>query len=107
MACCVRRGTLVSVDGFARLPRDYGAARIVGDTRFAFFAGENNRCFLPQSQRASFAHFDAFRPGYHSLHVVPGYGHLDMFLGEQAARDVFPLMLSELATAPRSLARAG
>jgi hypothetical protein len=28
--------------------------------------------------------------------VLPGYGHLDVFIGKDAARDVFPLMLEEL-----------
>jgi hypothetical protein len=29
--------------------------------------------------------------------VLPGYGHLDVFFGERAHADVFPLMLQELA----------
>jgi hypothetical protein len=29
--------------------------------------------------------------------VLPGYGHLDPFLGERADRDVFPLILEELS----------
>ena len=32
-----------------------------------------------------------------SLHVVPDYGHLDMFIGEAPHRDVFPQILQELA----------
>jgi len=28
---------------------------------------------------------------------LPGYSHLDVFMGKNAARDVFPLMLKELA----------
>jgi len=66
------------------------------DARFAFFAGKQNICFLPTSQERTFRFFDERRPGYHSLVELPGYGHLDVFMGKQAARDVFPLMLAEL-----------
>lgn len=107
MARCVRHGSLVAVEGLDSLPRDFAARSYRGDARIAFFTGEDNRCFLPESQRASFAYFDALRPGFHSLHVLPGYGHLDLFLGENAARDVFPLMLDALAAGARPLAAAG
>lgn len=106
MARCVRHGSLVSVEGLDGLPADFAQRSYRGGARFAFFAGEDNLCFLPESQRASFAYFDELRPGFHSLHVLPRYGHLDLFLGEHAARDVFPLMLDELASRARQLAAA-
>jgi hypothetical protein len=28
--------------------------------------------------------------------VFDGYGHLDMFMGQHAARDIFPTIVSEL-----------
>ena len=62
----------------------------------AFFAGEENRCFLPASQERTFRYFDGVRPSYHSLHVIPDYAHLDVFIGKNAARDVFPAMIGEL-----------
>ena len=66
------------------------------DARFAFFAGRENLCFLPQSQVRTYKYFNAQRPDYHSLHVIPNYSHLDIFMGQNASRDVFPLMLAEL-----------
>jgi hypothetical protein len=30
------------------------------------------------------------------LQVLPGYGHLDVFIGKNAANDVFPIILEEL-----------
>lgn len=96
IALCISRGHLVSVAGKKELPRDFVAGPPQTDARFAFFAGASNRCFLPESQVRSFEYFDAQRKGYHSLHVLPGYGHLDVFLGQNAERDVFPLMLTEL-----------
>ena len=28
--------------------------------------------------------------------ILPRYGHLDVFIGKNSARDVFPLLISEL-----------
>lgn len=96
MSECVRRGHLVSVSHLDRLPRDYTAEPPRTDARFVLFAGEDNLCFLPDSQERSFDFFDTHRPGQHALHVVPGYGHLDMFMGQNAAQDVFPQIMEEL-----------
>lgn len=92
----VRAGHLLPVDDFPSLPRDFAEREPRTDARWVLFAGAENRCFLPESQRRSFEHLERFRPGYHALHVVPGYGHLDMFMGQDASRDVFPLILAEL-----------
>jgi hypothetical protein len=93
---CVLAGHLVSVDGLAGLPADYGVRPPETDARFVFFAGQHNHCFLPESQTATFEYFDRHRPAYHALHVLPDYGHLDVFIGKNAATDIFPLMLAEL-----------
>jgi hypothetical protein len=97
MAECVRRGRLVSVDGFSELPDDFTAQPPQTDARFAFFAGRRNRCFSYESQVRTFDYFERYRRGFHSLHVLPSYSHLDVFMGQDADRDVFPLMLDELA----------
>jgi len=96
MESCVRRGHMVSVDSTTDLPGDFIAAPPQTDARFVFFAGEDNRCFLPESQRLSFEFLDAHAPGKHALHTVPEYGHLDIFMGKRAAKDVFPTILEEL-----------
>jgi hypothetical protein len=96
MARCVARGHLVPYEYLPGLPRDYTAHEPHTDARFVFLAGERNQCFLPESQRRTFEHFDNWRPGFHALHVIPRYSHLDVFLGRDAARDVFPLVLAEL-----------
>jgi len=93
---CVERGNLLSVEGHPELPADFAAVQPRTNARFAFFAGEKNLCFLPESQVRSFEYFNRHRPGYHSLRLIPDYGHLDIFMGQRAARDVFPLMLEEL-----------
>lgn len=93
---CVKAGHLLAVDGFPDLPRDFTEIAPKTDARFAFFCGENNRCFLPEGQIRSFHYFDRLRPNFHSLQIVPGYGHMDVFLGKTAYQDVFPLFLAEL-----------
>ena len=69
------------------------------NARVAFITGADNRCFLPESQRLAHAHLSRYRPDYHTLRLIPGYGHLDVFMGRNAARDVFPIIVEELERA--------
>jgi hypothetical protein len=96
MKRCIQRGHLVSVEGKRELPEDFLVHPPQTDARFAFFAGERNLCFLPESQARTYSFFDSQHRNYHSFHSLPSYGHLDVFMGSNAARDVFPLMLAEL-----------
>lgn len=96
MAECLRAGHLVPVEGYRELPEDVAERPPETDARFVFLAGELNQCFLAESQRRTYERLSERRPGYHALHVIPKYGHLDVFMGQDAARDVFPLILSEL-----------
>ena len=50
----------------------------------------------PRARQRTYDYFDHHQPGRHALHELPGYSHLDVFMGKNAARDVFPLMLAEL-----------
>lgn len=97
MASSIARGRIAPQGAVPGLGADPVGTPPRTDARFALIAGERNHCFLPESQRRTFAYLDAHRPGFHSLHVVPGYGHLDVFLGRYAARDTIPLILAELA----------
>lgn len=96
----VRRGRLVPVDGLPQLPPDLLAQAPQTDARFAFLAGARNLCFTPESQQRTFEYFDALRPNYHTVRIIPCYGHLDVFMGQNAARDVFPLIRHELEQSP-------
>jgi pimeloyl-ACP methyl ester carboxylesterase len=97
MSRCLQAGYLVPVDGLPGLPQSFVDRPPATDARFALFAGANNRCFLPAGQERTYGYLDAQRPNYHSLHVLPGYGHLDVFMGKNAPREVFPLILEELS----------
>jgi len=96
MRKCVSAGHLLAVEYHDQLPRDFVAQPPQTDARFVFFAGRENRCFLPQSQVETFRWFDHHQPGKHAVHELDGYSHLDVFMGKNASRDVFPLMLDEL-----------
>ena len=95
MAECVRAGQLVTVSHRPGLLPRYADGPPQTDARFALFAGARNRCFLPESQRRTFDYLRSHRRG-DTLHVLPSYGHLDVFFGARAAQDVFPLILTEL-----------
>jgi len=97
MRRCVTAGHLVPVSERPGLAPSYVAEAPKTDARFVFLAGEDNLCFLPESQRRTYGFFEQHRPGRDTLHVLPGYGHLDVFFGKDAHRDVHPLVLSELA----------
>ncbi len=92
---CVHHGSLIPYDHPDELPGDPASEPPRTRARFALFAGEDNLCFLPESQSRTYRYLARHRD-IDSLHIVPGYGHLDMFMGQNAARDVFPLMVSEL-----------
>ncbi len=99
MRKCVAAGRLLAVEYHDALPRDFVAQPPRTNARFAFFAGRENRCFLPESQVETFRWFDHNQPGRHAMHELDGYSHLDVFMGKNASRDVFPLMIDELERA--------
>jgi pimeloyl-ACP methyl ester carboxylesterase len=96
MARCVRKGNLVSVEGYKELPTDFCAQEPQTDARFVLTAGAKNLCFLPESQAKTFAWLQSQRKDYHALHIFPEYGHLDVFMGKRAAQDTFPVILAAL-----------
>ena len=96
MGACLKKGHLIGWQRCPGLPDDFVAEPPKTKARIAFFAGENNQCFLAESQKRTHAYFNNIRPNYHSLTIIPNYGHLDVFLGKNAAQQVFPSMLEEL-----------
>jgi pimeloyl-ACP methyl ester carboxylesterase len=63
----------------------------------SFITGEQNRMFVPRGLEATCELLrSANEPALYAHHVVPGYAHLDLWLGRDAERDVFPIVLREL-----------
>lgn len=92
----VKHGSLVAAGGESAIPDDLSTRPPQTDARFVLVAGEVNECFRAESQRRTFDWLDGHAPGRHQLHVLPDYGHLDVFLGTHAARDTFPVMSEAL-----------
>lgn len=62
-----------------------------------FFSGELDRTCLPESTRRSYDWLVAAngQNGYARV-LLPGYGHLDTFMGSNAAVDTYPKILAAL-----------
>lgn len=80
---------------YAALPDNYlrRAADIAAP--ILFVQGQENRVFADSNIRCH-EHMQKVAPGRHSLLVSPGYGHQDIFMGKDAAQDIFPHMVEFL-----------
>jgi cholesterol oxidase len=62
-----------------------------------FITGEHNKMFVPKGLQRS---YDTLRkahgPSLYSHDVIKDYAHLDLWLGSNAERDVWPIALAEL-----------
>jgi choline dehydrogenase-like flavoprotein len=66
-------------------------------TPITFVHGEHNRMFLPESTQKTFDLLCRVNgPDQYRRHIIPGYAHLDCWVGENAEMDVYPLALREL-----------
>ncbi len=77
------------------LPDDYLEHAEAIETPVLFMTGENNRVFS-DSNILAYNTLEEKVPGRHELHVFPGYGHQDVFMGKNVARDIFPRLLQFL-----------
>ena len=91
---CIAQGKLVPLD--SDLEREYVPEHIKMLPRIILFAGAKNKCFLPESQQRTFDYLERIDPGRHRLHILDEYSHLDIFFGQNAHNDVFPLMIDAL-----------
>jgi len=89
---CVKEGALVSKDGQIK----YANNKPATDARFIFIAGRLNKCFRSKSQENTYNFFNALRPQYHKLYEYDTYSHLDIFLGKNSHKDIFPTVVKEL-----------
>jgi len=96
MSRCIRAGQLVAVNGFTELPATFASTPPRTDARIVLLAGKCNRCFSAESQQRTFDFLQRHGSGDYAVHLFPDYGHLDMFMGKDAARDVFPTITAAL-----------
>jgi pimeloyl-ACP methyl ester carboxylesterase len=80
---------------YDRLPDNYLEHAADIPTPMFLTAGDRNHVFR-DSNVEFYRRLEAAAPGRHRLHVIPGYGHQDVFMGKNAADEVFPAMLEFL-----------
>ncbi len=63
----------------------------------SFVAGANNQLFFPETCIRTQTWLSRFNdPKLYIRHVFDGYAHMDLFVGRDAARDVYPYLIGEL-----------
>ena len=77
---------------YSSLPDDYMEHAHEIKTPVLFMTGENNKVFT-NSNVITYRRLQKIVPGRHELHVFPGYGHQDVFMGKDVARDIFPRLV--------------
>lgn len=80
---------------FRRLPDNYFEHAAEIETPMLLVAGQENALFFDANVLCH-QRLEALAPGRHELAVIPGYGHADVIIGKQAARDVFPRFIEFL-----------
>ncbi len=66
-----------------------------------FLHGAEDRHYLPESSERTYQHLLQHNgPTLYRRHVLPGYGHIDPLIGQDAAREVYPLILAALSEPP-------
>jgi hypothetical protein len=81
---------------------------LVDGTRFTFLGAGGDRMFLASGQKRTADFFNGFDPTPEAEYVcVEGYGHMDIYWGERAPREVFPVIGAGLADGARGWPAAG
>lgn len=89
----LREDHAVSMDGGHDYTADADGLRLP----IAFIHGENNRLFLPEGSELTYEYLrERNGPELYTRHVIPGYAHMDCFVGKDAARDVYPVVTAQL-----------
>ncbi|MBL8508357.1 MAG: alpha/beta fold hydrolase [Chitinimonas sp.] len=80
---------------YAALPDNYFSQASKVTTPMLLVQGQENRVFA-DSNILCHQRLEQIVPGRHQLHVFPGYGHQDIFMGKNVATDIFPRLLAFL-----------
>jgi cholesterol oxidase len=98
LALMVRVGHTVDKDGREAYLPHLGRLALP----ISFIHGTRNREFLPEATWQTFTCLCKENgPDLYRWRAIPNYGHMDCFIGKDAARDVFPIILEELEEGPQ------
>jgi cholesterol oxidase len=103
---CVRRGVAApfgapEVDASVARSMSYCDATHFEDTRVTLLTGKSNQLWSRESVDRMYEWLKNETSGAHQKHVLPGYGHQDLFWGHDAEHDVYPLIAAGLERATR------
>jgi hypothetical protein len=81
---------------YERLTSDENIARLKG-IPFLLWVGRDNAVLSPEATERTYETLcDMFEDGEYKRKVVPGYGHLDGWMGRNAWKDVYPFVREEV-----------
>lgn len=71
------------------------------DLPIMFVAGGRNQLFYPETSALTLEWLrrnnpQAYAAGFYQRHIFPDYAHMDLFIGKNAADEIFPFLLKEL-----------
>lgn len=91
----MRAGRAVAADGSDAYVTEEGAKRL--DLPITFLAGLNNQIFYPESSQRTRAWLAEYNgTANYRQRVIPAYAHMDLFIGYNSSKDVFPAIVKEL-----------
>ena len=101
LATIIDHGVVVDADGADSylLPHQIGRLALP----ISFITGGLNQIFDPETIARTYHWLKSQNgPAHYDQHVFDRYAHMDLFIGRDAARDVFPHLLERLARHPAS-----
>lgn len=104
LSSIVRHGVAVDRRGRNRYLPHVDAVRIP----ILFLAGEENREFYPSASALTVRALQEVNDrALYTREVIPGYGHMDCFIGHCASSDIFPRIVKHLDAHPSERASRG
>ena len=88
-------GLAVDANGKSIYTDDDAARRLA--LPISFLSGATNQIFYPESAQRTRAWLSEHNgKSLYRQRIIPDYGHMDLFIGRNAHRDVTPMILEEL-----------
>ncbi|MXP09883.1 alpha/beta fold hydrolase [Pseudoblastomonas halimionae] len=95
LSAIMHEGRAVDAEGHEAYLGEENALRLA--LPITFLSGANNQIFYPESAQRTRAWLASHNdPSLYDQIVIPGYAHMDLFIGRHAARDVAPTIVEQL-----------
>ena len=95
LSTIMQKGLAVNAEGKPVYTDGEAARRLA--LPISFLSGANNQIFYPESgQRTRVWLQERNGKELYRQRIIPDYGHMDLFIGHKASRDVTPVILEEL-----------